>query len=213
VGPLLDGVNQLLEAAGIRITAAGLAQGDSGAQGTVRATGVEIELRFDGSDGGPLAQLLALVPTDGLPGSGIPGVPVNTSPQALVNLLKETHVTSVALGSVSASVDASEPVVLGEPASGSSILDAGGSGGAVGGGGTPPAFTTPLPDLAGARTVTGGGRIPGRAVGLLVVVLAVLSLPVWGRASAKLMDAALADPAACAAPPPGGSRRDLDGRT
>jgi hypothetical protein len=59
-------------------------------------------------------------------------------------------------------------------------------------------FTTPLPDLVArpaSRVVSGGGGglVPGRAVGVAIVVLALLSLPLWSIGAARLMDASLVD--------------------
>ena len=64
-------------------------------------------INYEGGGDGPLAQLLAAIPSDQLPGEGIPGFPLNTSPQAMVNLLKETHVTGIALAYGNVNVNAS----------------------------------------------------------------------------------------------------------
>jgi hypothetical protein len=188
-----------LASAGIHISLAPLQAVHDGASARVAAAGIEIGLDADGSDGGPLSQLLALLPSDQLPGDGLPGVPVNTSPQALVNLLKETHLVRIAVGPATAGVDAS-PGFTGDGESIGGSTDVTPTGGSLVATGVDPGFTTPLPGLTAQPTVahpgrSGGGLVPGRAIGALVVVLAALSLPLWAAGSARLMDATLADAA------------------
>ena len=98
VGRSTASVDDLLAAVGVRIAVAPVAGMHDRAQATVAGTGLEIRLQLDGSGQGPLSRLVALIPSGQLPGTALPGVPVNTSPQALVNLLKETHIARVALG-------------------------------------------------------------------------------------------------------------------
>jgi hypothetical protein len=198
LGSTTASVNALLAAAGVRIALTPLDRSHDGAAATVDGTGLQIGLDFDGSGDGPLAQLLALIPADQLPGAAAPGLPVNTSPQALVNLLKETHVARIAVARASASVDASTAFAAGDDRAAPPTSVAGPVvplGPEPGFGG--PAFTTPLPVLAstpGAVTASArGGLVGGRAIGALLVVLAALALPAWGIASTRLMDAALAD--------------------
>jgi hypothetical protein len=207
LGPVLaDGlaataavVDDLLAEGGLRITVAPLAETQDGASAKAETSGLEISLAFDGSGDGPLAQLLALLPADDLPGNGIPGMPVNTSPQALVNLLKETHVVQVHLAPATARVDAT-PAFDAAPREPTTPRPSSELGPSFGGPAPPAAgFMTPLPILDGARpsvaAVSSGAFVPGRAIGFLVALLAVLSLPLWGRASARLLDASLTDAA------------------
>jgi hypothetical protein len=218
VGRSTASIDDLLAAIGLHVAIAPVDGTHDGAQATVAGAGLEIRLQLDGSGQGPLSRLVGLIPSGQLPGMGLPGVPVNTSPQALVNLLKETHIARAALATATASVDASPAFVSGGAASapptgstdGAPLLVAGSSPDLQ-------AFTTPLPLLAGARPVVrsarGGGLIPGRAVEVALIVVAALTLPAWGAGSARLMDAALADraPGCIGAPPgsigPGGTRR------
>ncbi len=187
-------LDPLLATAGLHVTLAPLTTDDEDAAATATAAGLRIGLDFDGSGDNPLAQLLALLPSDQLPGDAIPGVPLNTSPQALVNLLKETHVVGVAIGPARAHVDASPAVAVDDGVSVGPAFDAGLPSTPVADG-----FTTPLPDLVASpasRIVSGGGPgglVPGRAVGVAVVVLALLSLPLWSIGAARLMDASLVD--------------------
>jgi hypothetical protein len=187
----------LLTGTGLHVSVAPIQVARRGASATAEAAGLEIGLDFDGSGDNVLAQVLALLPSDQLPGSGIPGVPLNTSPQALVNLLKETHVVRVTIGPARVRADASPLAPGTEVDHPATLPEVGGDGlGAPDEAG----FTTPLPALptrpaahVGSRAA--GGLVPGRAVGAALVLLALLSLPAWGLASGRLLDASLADPA------------------
>lgn len=193
-GALAAVVAPLLASAGLQVRLAPLTTHDEGAAATVTAAGLEIFLEHDGSGSGPLAQLLALLPSDQLPGDAVPGVPVNTSPQALVNLLKETHVVGVALGPARAHADASPAVGVGLEGPVGPAVEVGGPG--------PPvadAFTTPVPDLVPTPAsrvvgeVGGAAVVAGRGVGVAIVVLALLSFPLWRAGAARLIDASLVD--------------------
>jgi hypothetical protein len=188
-GSVLD---ELLAAAGVHVSIGGLDEVVDGAAARVDAAGVTITVDADGREG-PLAALLALVPTDQLPGTGIPGLPLNTSPQALVNLLKESHVVRVALAPVVARVAASPtPEQASTPAPGQGVAVPGSST-RPGVAPTASPFTTPLPDAdQPTRPASAtGGLVPGRAVEAVLVVLLVGSVPVWWRLSGRLMDACL----------------------
>lgn len=201
LGALSPAVDDLLAPAGVTVTVGGLEETAEGAGARIDGTGVTIGLELDGRDSA-LAPLLAALPSDQLPGQGLPGVPINTSPQALVNLLKETHVIEVELAPVTARVDASEGFVgeaplppstrpLGPTVSNAPLPPLAGGG-----------FTTPLPDQAtpAAPVAAIDELVPGRPVEALLVLLLLLSLPVWWRGAAGLVDACLAGPAAgCAA--------------
>ena len=200
-GPLGD----LLTPAGIGISVGRLDRTTDGAGARVDGSALRVTLELDGREGA-LAPLLALLPADQLPGQGVPGVPINTSPQALVNLLKETHVVAVDLAPVTARVDASprfvgdDAPILAPPSPAAvgalpELPDIGGD------------FTTPLPPGGApvAPIADIGGVVAGRAVEAALAWLVVLSLPLWWRGSAWLLDACLAGPAAgCAAEPAGG---------
>jgi hypothetical protein len=205
--PLLEPVQaalaRLLTGRGLRIEAAPLTATHDAASADVDAGGLVIGLDLDGSGDNVLAQLLALVPSDQLPGSAIPGVPVNTSPQALVNLLKETHVVRVALGPARVHVDAAPTASSegdGDGGAGSAVLPGADLGSPSLG---PPAdagFTTPLPPLVAQPAVAtdaggaGGGLVPGRAIGPGLALLLSLSLPLWAAGARRLLDAELAAP-------------------
>ncbi|HET7722620.1 MAG TPA: choice-of-anchor P family protein [Acidimicrobiales bacterium] len=201
VDQLLGGVgslNDLLAAAGIEIRVLEPIVTVDGAQASITGNGVFVDIVYDGSGDNPLAQLLSLIPADQLPGEGIPGFPLNTSPQALVGLLKETHVQSVALAYGTASVVASPAFSF---TATPPVRPSGGSSGATGTAGTPgtpgrpatPGFSTPTPNLpapGGTQPIAGegGGGIGGSAVGAFAVVLALLASPVWAFGSGRLAD-------------------------
>jgi hypothetical protein len=194
-------LNDLLAAAGITIRVLEPIVEINGAEASITSNGVIVDVNYDGSGDNPLAQLLALVPADQLPGEGLPGVPLNTSPQALVNLLKETHVTSLALAYGEASVVASPAFSFtatppARAGTGTAAPASSGSPGTPGRPGTP-GFSTPTPNLptaTGTQPIAGdgsGGGVGGNAIGVLAVALALVLTPFWGFISGKLADNSL----------------------
>jgi len=102
----LDAVNDLLQQAGITHLARETGWLMSGGQAQRTANGMLIEINYNGRTAPLVSQLLGAVPSGQLPADPlIPQVPLNTSPQALFNLLKETYITDLALapGAVQAS--------------------------------------------------------------------------------------------------------------
>lgn len=187
-------VNELLAATGISIRTMEPLETLDGPAGSRVANGLVIDLDYDGRGENPLAQLLGAIPSEQLPADSIPGFPLNTSPQALVNLLKEHHVVGMALGYGNVDVEAS-------PAFSFELPDLGGIGGtgalgggspAVGGAFAPPSFSTPAPELPGAEADAGG--VDGLPVGVTAggaaaaVVLALLTTPLWAIGSRALAD-------------------------
>ena len=187
--------NELLAASGITIRTLEPFESVDGASAERTANGVIIEIDYDGQGDNPLAALLAAIPAEDLPGEGIPGFPLNTSPQAMVNLMKETHVTGMALAYGNVNVNASPAFEFEAP-----DLDTGGATGAVGGsvGGTLPSssFATPspaLPTAGGGGTGdsidgTRAGAVAAGTAGAAAVVLALLSSPLWAVGSRNLAD-------------------------
>jgi hypothetical protein len=193
-------LNDLLAAAGITIQVLEPIVEIDGAEASITSNGVIVNMNYDGRGDNPLAQLLALIPADQLPGEGLPGFPLNTSPQALVNLLKETHVTGLAMAYGEASVVASPSFsyTATRPPT-SSASSAGASAGTPGTPGRPgsPGFSTPTPNLPAAAAAqpisdegTGGG-VGGAALSALAVVVALLLTPFWGFITGKLADNSL----------------------
>lgn len=197
-------VNDLLAASGITITVLDPIVEVNGAEASITANGIIVNLNYEGSGDNPLAQLLALIPADQLPGEGLPGVPLNTSPQALVGLLKETHVTGLALAYGTASVVASPAFSFTQPpvARPATPTPSGGSSGSPGSPGTParpatPGFSTPTPTLPASATPTSpigdtGGGFAGAGIGVLAAFAILLTTPLWGIGSTKLADNVLA---------------------
>jgi hypothetical protein len=189
------GVDELLAASGISIRTFEPFESVEGASAERTANGMVIELNYEGSGENPLAQVLAAIPADQLPGEGIPGFPLNTSPQAMVNLLKETHVTGIALAYGNVNVNASPafefvPPDVPLPGTGST----GGLTPSGSLGGTRPAFSTPTPALPPAAPGVPGTDVDGvpagvaGSAGAAAVVLALLSSPLWAVGSTRLAD-------------------------
>lgn len=199
VGTANAGLNDLLAAAGIHIGILEPIVNVDGPKASITGNGLVIRMVFDGSGDNPLAQLLALIPTDQLPAEGIPGFPLNTSPQALVNLLKETHVTGVAAAYGTAEVIASPAFTAAPPASNrpTTPSPSGSISPSTPGRTTSPNFTTSAPPLpppppAAEVETTAAGAIRGTAISALIVVLALLSSPLWAIGSRRLADGVLA---------------------
>jgi hypothetical protein len=201
IGDLLESgtatVNDLLAAAGIRIRVLEPFEVIDGSSAERTANGIVVDLTYDGSGDNPLAQLLALIPTELLPADSPPEIPLNVSPQALVNLLKETHVTGFAIGYGNVSVEATEaftftPVTRAPAAT----RPSGAATPGVAGVGTRPGFSTPSPAIPGGAapgTATPGAPAsssgPAAAAGAgALVALALLSSPLWALGSRRLAD-------------------------
>jgi hypothetical protein len=150
-------LNDLLKASGIKIQLLAPVETKEGGQVTRLANGLLIELDYDGRTQPVLSQLIAAVPSSSLPADSlIPGVPLNSSPQALYNLLKEKDVVAFAIASGSVKAVASpafEPFDVTLPSTGG-VLGSGSSTGSAGRGG----FSTPAPGLgSGGGSGSGGG--------------------------------------------------------
>lgn len=218
-------LNDALRQAGIDMRILNPVETKDGASVSRAASGLVINMTYAGKADQRLAPLLALIPSDQLPADSPPGVPM--SPQALVNLMKETHITewSLAPGYVSA---AATPAFDGGAVDGSfdgagGALDTGvldtGIGTADLGGGTfdPGAGGAPGPSGGdGGRFGGPAGFVPASAIGdavpVTLVLLAVVLAPFFAGASRRLADGVLAaNPAGCPfgkddADPPGGPR-------
>lgn len=209
------GFNDLLLASGIQIRVLQPVQTVEGGAASVSAGGVGVSMVYPGQSDERFAQLLALLPTDQLPSEGIPGA--GFSPQAIVNLFKETHITDLAIASGSTSVVASPafdfddtftPADTGLPGTGGELGSVGPVSGAVGGGNT--AGSVPGSGvLANSGFAAGGAAVP-----LAAVLIMIFSAPMWAAAS-KRFAAATLEGASAACPygkdspfsPPGSSSR------
>lgn len=215
-------VNDLLKDAGISMRVLEPTKSNSGGQAQRTANGVLIEINYNGKTAPLVSTLLAAVPSSQLPtDSLIPGVPLNTSPQALFNLLKETYVTDLALAPGDVGVQASEPYkatpFAGGKPSGASPARAATTGS--------PGFSTAAPRLGpGGGGGSGGGGGLGDALpisfgaeplALLAAILAIVfTAGVFGLGAGRLADNVLAaassscpqglEPPSATYSPPGG---------
>ena len=149
-------VNDLLQQGGISLKVLQPVSTKNGGQAQRTANGLLIEITYNGKTAPLVSQLLAAVPSDQLPTDPlVPGVPLNTSPQALFNLLKETFITDLALAPGDVAVQASPPYQA-SPFSGGP----GGNSSLGTGGGTTPSFSTAAPRLGTTGTPGTGGSGP-----------------------------------------------------
>lgn len=154
-------VNDLLKDAGISVKVLSPLETKSGAQAQRTANGVLVEIIYNGKTAPLVSTLLAAVPSDQLPAdSAIPQIPLNTSPQALFNLLKETFITDLALAPGDVAVQASPPFVFSPTTKSTGSTGTSGSTGGGGGGGTT-GFNTAAPRLgtSGTPGTSGSGSL------------------------------------------------------
>jgi hypothetical protein len=217
-------LNDLLKASGLKIQLLAPVETKDGGQVTRLANGLLVELDYDGRTQPVLSQLIAAVPSSSLPADSlIPGVPLNSSPQALYNLLKEKDIVafSVASGSVKAVASpAFEPLDVALPGSTGTL----GSGSSSGFSRTGSGFSTPSPGLSTAPggSGTGGGSTVGDILpidvnsGPLAAIVSLFVLALLGSASwfgsSRLADNVLSEATSSCpegldrnAPPTGGS--------
>jgi hypothetical protein len=173
------------------------------------ADGLVIDIKYNGRTTPVISQLLGVIPTGQLPAKNITEC-APSSPQGLVNLLKETHIESFALGAATVSSNASGAFVLppldlsntvpGLPDLSSADLGAS-TGDALGAAGSTVsgATSTGAAGISNASASTGvfaGGR--GVPVALILVLLALF--PFLGAMTQRMADAALAAPAGTTCP-------------
>ncbi len=197
-------INDLLQQAGITVKLLEPSATKNGGQAQRTANGLLVEINYNGRTAPLVSQLLAAVPSDQLPADPlIPQVPLNTSPQALFNLLKETYITDLALAPGAVAVQASAPYVA-SPATRSSS----GSTAPLGVQGiasTNTPFTTSAPKLSTGPTTTGGDSI-GNALPIdlsgnpypviAALLLAVAMMALFGYGGGFLADNVLASTSA-----------------
>lgn len=199
LGQVDGGLNQLAEQSGITIRLLpGSTTVDESAAEALSA-GLQIELFYDGQTTPVFSDLLALVPIEQLPSDPLLPIPFNTSPQALVSLLKETHIQTITLGSGFGSAVAAPGFDFdfdidfggdggfdGAP----TVLDSsGGSGFSAAPGGVPGGSTsTPAP---GGPVALGGGLLPavsGDAIPGTIALVLVFALPFFATGARRLHD-------------------------
>jgi hypothetical protein len=186
-------LNDLLAQAGLRMRLLEPVANATGGQADRTTSGLFIESIYNGQTAPVLSQVLAAIPTDQLPADAIPCSPF--SPQSLVNLLSQTHVSSLSIGAGYVGVTASPPFVR-TPISRPSIV-AGASTLGAGSLGTPGGFATPTPALGtptapGAAVTTEPISVIGIPLPALLVLLVLLSSPLWAAGSRRLADNVLA---------------------
>jgi len=219
-----DALNKFMTASGIDIKVMAPIETRSGAQAERLANGLQIKLSYDGKTTPVMSQLLALIPSQQLPSQGVPGLPVPNSPQAIVELLKATHIETLgfAVGDVKALASAAYQAgdqgtaAGGDTSSPSGAPSSGGTGSEsspiAGGGG----FTTPTPALPRRNgTTIFGPRLasdhstPMVAGGLIGLLLAA-ALVAWALSTRLASQVLAAQGAACPdgldRPPPEGGR-------
>ncbi len=202
-----DALQQLFEASGIDLRVGDAIETIDGGSAQRSASGLSITLNYDGANTPVLTDLLALLPSDALPADNLGPVPF--SPQALVNLLKKTHIVGVALAPANVSAVATPAFEFAptdvdidgspsmDPPPGDLTVDVAGSTGTSGSGGFETA-TPELPPPAAASVVPGlpaSSQLPfplGDAVPALAVFAVLLGAPLFAAGSRRLADATLA---------------------
>jgi hypothetical protein len=166
------------------------------------AGGLVININYDGRTAPLLSTLLAAVPADQLSPTNLTEC-APSSPQGLFNLLKETHIETIALGGASVSSNGSagfgatpsldvDTTVPGLPDL--SGTDLGGASGDLGGS---PLDSAGASVSAGALNSTGtnasaSGFADGRAIPVALILLLLALFPVLGAFSQRFADATLA---------------------
>lgn len=188
-------LNDLLANAGLSISLVEPHETQAASGAAVRtASGLSINLTYEGKEQLALGQLIDSIPPDLRPGLG----PIPNP----ISFLVENHIADVTLGAGSVSALATPqfpmPDVVGDPAP---PVDAG-PGFSVDLG--DPGFSTPLPALPEAPAAPDTGRSPAApatepasnttdgAVPAILVALAILASPLFGLGSSRLADNVLA---------------------
>ena len=196
-----DALQQLFDQAGIRVALLDPISISEGGTAERTANGLSVTMNYDGSNTPVLTELLSLVPSESLPAENLGPVPF--SPQGLFNLMKETHITGVALAPANVITAATPSFVLDL---GEIDIDVPGGpteqpGGSTGGSAVPVSgdFETATPELppsadgAAAVPTSSGTSLPfGDAVPVLLVLGALLAAPFFAGGSRRLADNALA---------------------
>lgn len=201
--------NDLLLASGVQIRVLQPSETVEGGSAAISAGGLGINFVYPGASDERFAQLLSLLPSDQLPAEGIPGAP---SPQATVNLFKETHIADLSIASAAATVNATPAFAFDESAFGDTgafdtgSFDSGsfdtGSLDTSGG-----QFATDVPSLPGAGTLASGFGAGGSAIPLALVLITIFTAPFFAAgtkrfAAANLEGASAACPVGKDNPPP-----------
>ena len=199
-----DALQQLFEQSGIDVRLLGPIETNDGGTVERTANGLSITVNYDGRNTPVLTELLSLVPASALPPENLGPIPF--SPQALFNLLKETHITGVALAPANVSAAVSPSFVADTPEFVADVptgdVDPGlGSGSPDLGTGGGTDFETATPDLPPASPATSGSSsepasavsgLLGEAVPALAALAVLLGAPFFAAGSSRLADNTLA---------------------
>ena len=196
-------VTKALEEAGVTLRVLEPVATSHKGTATRSAYGLQLELEYSAAGDprvGPL--LTALVPPGSLAREClIPGAPVDCSPEGLVSLLQRTHILNLALAPADVRAAATAPFEAFEETFTPPAAIAPGQGVDIPIGSVTdlpaPGFSTPVPALAPPSSGGLGEVLPlsalGRALPAMLVVLLLLSAPLWAAASRRLADSALAE--------------------
>lgn len=194
-------LGDLLEENGMKVRVLDPVETADKGTATRTAYGLQVELSYSASGDPRIAPLLtALLPAGRLPAEcPVPGAPVDCSPEGLLSLLTRTHITDVGIGAAEVEVAATGAFQEVDLPLAAGPLPAGTAGAPAGSlpSGTEAGFTTPAPSLAGptghgASAARAALSALGRALPAALVLLVVLSAPLWAGASRRLADAVLA---------------------
>ena len=196
-----DALQQLFAASGIEVRMLEPIETIDGGNAERLANGLSVTVNYDGANTPVLTELLGLVPSQSLPADNLGPIPF--SPQALFNLLKDQHITGVALAPGQASamatpafeLDPSDIVI--DPGVGGDLPIGGGSGSVGSGAGLGDDFETATPDLppaqpASAPASSNTGFPGGDAVPALAALALLLGAPFFAAGSSRLADNVLA---------------------
>jgi hypothetical protein len=187
-------INDVLKQAGIEVRVLAPQGNVDGGAANMQAAGLGINFTYPGASDERFAQLLSLVPSDQLPSDGVPGV--GLSPQALVNLFKETHVADLSFAAASTTVNATPAFAFDDGAFGSDTgsfgsIDTGGFGTGDLGAVTPSIGSPSRTGTTGPADLASGFGGGGSAIPIALVLIMIFSSPFWGAASKRFAEATL----------------------
>jgi hypothetical protein len=189
-------INDLLLQAGIQVRILSPQGNVDGGAANMQAAGLGINFDYPGASDERFAQVLSLIPSDQLPSQGIPGA--GLSPQAIVNLFKEHHISDLSFAPASTSVNATAAFTVDDSAFGTDTGSFGtsvdtGSFGTGDLGATVPSLGTnggSAPGTGNASLASGFGG-GGSAIPIALVLIMIFSSPFWGAASKRFAEATL----------------------
>jgi hypothetical protein len=185
-------VNELLAAAGIEIRLFDPVETKTGSAVTRTSGGLALTLTYEGGKQEALSELIGQVSSQLPADEVLPGAP---SPQALVNLMRETHIVGISMAPGTATANVNSPF---SPSPAGSAAPVGGGTGLPSASAPLPSsgFSTPLPALPGSPGAAPGATQPiaasARPLAWWLVALLLLSVPFWAAGTSRLADNVLA---------------------